>query len=159
MGCIFYCKLCCNTHVEQPQDTFVEEVKVKQPVLVPAEDLEALKNEINNSPLVLHFDFNKAEMKSLTDEELEKVAKIKTYLEKVSDAKIICVGHTDNVGSAASNFQFGQKRADFTKTFLIKNGIDVNKIITSSRGLNEPIADNVTNDGKAKNRRVVITVL
>jgi OOP family OmpA-OmpF porin len=56
------------------------------------------------------------------------------------------------------NTQLGQNRADFAKEYLAKNGISADRIISSSKGPDEPIADNATTEGKAKNRRTVVTI-
>jgi OOP family OmpA-OmpF porin len=121
------------------------------------EDLEALKNKINANPLILYFNTNQTEI-SFTPEEQQKVADITRYLDKVATAKISAIGHTDNVGDRAMNIQLGKERADFAKAYLVKNGINADKIISSSKGPDEPIADNNTADGKAKNRRTVVTI-
>ncbi|MNY23951.1 putative lipoprotein YiaD precursor [compost metagenome] len=71
---------------------------------------------------------------------------------------IVVVGHSDNVGNRDSNIVLGQKRADFSKNYLSKNGIDNARIETQSKGPDEPIGDNNTAEGKASNRRTVITI-
>lgn len=123
----------------------------------PNEDWSALKTKINANPLILYFNTNQSEI-NLTTEERQKVADIVKYLDHVNDAKVSAVGHTDNVGDRTKNIQLGQERADFAKAYLIKNGIAADKIISYSKGPDEPIADNATVDGKAKNRRTVITI-
>ncbi|MNU08809.1 putative lipoprotein YiaD precursor [compost metagenome] len=56
------------------------------------------------------------------------------------------------------NIILAQKRADFSKSYLSKNGIDNSQIETQSKGPDDPIGDNNTTDGKAANRRTVITI-
>lgn len=117
----------------------------------------SLRDSINANPLVLYFKTNQKNIQ-LNNEEAEKIATIQRYLEKVPDSKISAVGHTDNVGSPENNMILGQERADFAKEYLIKKGIDQNSIISTSKGQTEPIADNESAEGRAKNRRTVITI-
>lgn len=116
-----------------------------------------LKEKINSSPLILNFSTNKAS-ENLSAEEKQKVADIAKYSNHVTDATILVVGHTDNVGNRDSNIILGQKRAEFTKDYLSKNGIDPSRITTESKGPDEPIGENTTEEGKANNRRTVITI-
>lgn len=121
------------------------------------EDWSALKTKITASPLVLYFNTNQTEI-SLTEEQRQQVADIVKYLDHVAEAKVSCVGHTDGTGNRNTNIRLGQERADFAKEYLIKNGIPADKIETSSKGPDEPIADNNSPEGKAKNRRTVVTL-
>ena len=72
---------------------------------------------------------------------------------------MIVIGHTDSIGSDAYNMRLGQRRAESVKAYLISKGIEANKIRTQSKGEKEPIADNRTAAGRAKNRRVVVEVV
>ncbi|MBF7091331.1 OmpA family protein [Flavobacterium sp. ALJ2] len=121
------------------------------------EDFAALKAKINAAPLVLHFNTNRSN-NSLNATERQKIKDITYYILHVNDATLLVVGHSDNVGKRESNVVLGQKRADFTKDYLSKNGIDSNKIETQSKGPDEPVGDNTTADGKANNRRTVVTI-
>jgi len=121
------------------------------------DEWSVLKEKINADPLILHFNTNKSSQK-LSDIEKQKVTDIVKYAKSVKDAVIVVVGHSDNVGNRDSNIVLGQKRADFSKDYLSKNGIDNAKIETQSKGPDEPIGDNTTAEGKASNRRTVITI-
>lgn len=121
------------------------------------EDFAALKAKINADPLILHFNTNKSN-NNLNAQERQKIKDITYYIVHVNDAALLIVGHSDNVGKRESNVVLAQKRADFTKNYLSKNGIDGNKIETQSKGPDEPIGDNTTADGKANNRRTVVTI-
>ena len=68
------------------------------------------------------------------------------------------VGHTDNTGSDATNNPLSMDRANSTRNYLAARGVANNRIATDGRGEREPIADNNTNDGRSKNRRVEIYV-
>ncbi|MBP1838485.1 OmpA family protein [Formosa algae] len=119
------------------------------------EALELIHAEISEHPLVMNFDTAKATI-DLSGEQREKVAKISRYLDKVEGASITIVGHTDNTGNAEANLVLGQERADFAKSYFIRNHIPEGKIITVSKGQTEPIANNATEEGRANNRRITV---
>lgn len=68
------------------------------------------------------------------------------------------VGHTDNVGSDATNNPLSVNRASSTRDYLVSRGVASSRIAIDGRGSHEPIADNATASGRAKNRRVEIFV-
>lgn len=121
------------------------------------DELKALYDKIKANPLVLYFNTAEASI-NLSAEQRQKVADISRYLDKVSDAKAVVVGHTDNAGAAASNLRLGQGRADFAKEYLMRNGIAGDKINATSKGETQPVESNATDAGKAKNRRTVVTL-
>lgn len=121
------------------------------------EDWAALKEKINANPLILHFNTNQSDI-NLSVEERQKVADLVHYLDNVSGSSLNVVGHTDNVGDRTINTKLGLDRANFAKEYLSKNGVSGDKIATSSKGPDEPIADNKTDEGKSKNRRTVVTI-
>jgi len=121
------------------------------------DDLKALYQKINASPLVLYFDAAEASI-SLSATQRQKVADISRYLDKVEGAKVNIVGHTDNTGVATTNMRLGQNRADFAKAYFVRNGISEAKINTSSKGQTDPTESNITEEGRSKNRRTVVTL-
>ena len=120
------------------------------------EALEKACDAVRANPLVLHFKTGQAAI-NLSSEQRQKIADISHCVDKLG-VKIQVVGHTDNTGDAANNVVLGLKRADFAKGYLTRNGILEGNIETSSKGQTEPIADNATDEGKAENRRTVITI-
>lgn len=122
-----------------------------------SDEWSVLRDKINADPLILHFNTNQSRL-TLNDSEKQKITAITQYLEHVKDAVVLAVGHSDNVGNRDSNVILGQKRADFSKNYLSQNGIDATRIETQSKGPDEPIGDNNTSEGKASNRRTVITI-
>jgi len=121
------------------------------------DDLAALRAEIKADPLVLYFDTAQSTI-NLTAEQRRKISKISKYMDKADNAITNVVGHTDNTSSRASNMRLGKKRAEFAKSYLVQNGINSSKIRTSSKGPDQPIASNANESGRAKNRRVVVTI-
>jgi OmpA-OmpF porin, OOP family len=67
------------------------------------------------------------------------------------------VGHTDNIGSAEVNQLLSERRAKSVAAYLESKGIAPGRIATSGKGLTQPIADNSTDEGRALNRRVVLS--
>jgi len=120
------------------------------------EALKAACEALKANPLVLYFNTGEAQI-NLTVVQREKIANISRCVDKLG-VKVLVVGHTDNTGNAANNVMLGQQRADFAKNYLIQNGILSTNIETTSKGPNEPIADNASEEGKAKNRRTVVTI-
>jgi outer membrane protein OmpA-like peptidoglycan-associated protein len=88
--------------------------------------------------------------------ELDKAAKILN--EQYPQVKVEIAGHTDNTGKAESNKLLSQKRADAVKTYLTKKGVSADRLTTIGFGQEQPIAENTTAAGKAKNRRVEFKV-
>jgi OOP family OmpA-OmpF porin len=69
--------------------------------------------------------------------------------------ELIIEGHTDNIGGAQFNLELSRKRAEAVKRWLVdKAGIGEIRLTTVGYGLTRPIADNSTEEGRAKNRRV-----
>jgi OOP family OmpA-OmpF porin len=72
---------------------------------------------------------------------------------------IIAVGHTDAVGGDAYNQRLSVKRAEAVKNYLTSKGVEKNRVYTEGKGEKQPVADNKTGEGRAKNRRVEIEVV
>lgn len=120
---------------------------------------EALKKAcetIKENPLLIYFKTGQASI-NLTPEQRQKFADISKCVDKLG-VTIQVTGHTDNTGNKDGNMKLGLDRANFIKTYLIKNGILSQNITATSEGQNTPISDNTTEEGKAKNRRIEITI-
>jgi OmpA-OmpF porin, OOP family len=102
------------------------------------------------------FDVNKFVVKP------EAKAKLTDLVDKVKAIGlevVIAVGHADSDGSVALNQTLSVNRAEAIKKFLVSKGIEPNRIYTEGKGKGQPVADNSTKEGKAKNRRVEIEVV
>jgi OOP family OmpA-OmpF porin len=102
------------------------------------------------------FDFDKSTLKP------EGKAKLDDLAEKVKGLTlevVIAVGHTDSKGTDAYNQKLSVRRADAVKTYLAGKGIEASRIYTEGKGESQPVADNKTEAGRAKNRRVEIEVV
>ncbi|NPA52553.1 MAG: OmpA family protein [Aquificae bacterium] len=104
--------------------------------------------------LEIYFDLDSAEVKPEYYSEIEKLA---IYLKANPDVKIEIQGHTDSLGPAEYNLKLSQARAEAVKRILVEEfGIDPDRIIAKGYGESQPIASNETEEGRAKNRRVVV---
>jgi outer membrane protein OmpA-like peptidoglycan-associated protein/tetratricopeptide (TPR) repeat protein len=101
---------------------------------------------INN----IYYNTNSADLKSESYLVLEEFA---TYLKENPSIQIEVQGHTDNVGNAKSNEALSSNRAYTVKAFLEEKGIDGKRVTAKGFGSSKAIADNNTEEGKAKNRR------
>lgn len=102
------------------------------------------------------FDFDKSDLKAAG------LASLDSLVERIKGVQldvVIAVGHTDSVGSEAYNNRLGLARADSVKAYLVAKGVDVKRVRAVSKGESQPIADNTTEEGRAKNRRVEIEVM
>jgi OmpA-OmpF porin, OOP family len=102
------------------------------------------------------FDFDKSVLKP------EGKAKLDDLVGKVKGINlevIIAVGHTDSIGTDAYNQRLSVRRAESVKAYLVSKGIEKNRVYTEGKGEKQPVADNKTSEGRAKNRRVEIEVV
>jgi OOP family OmpA-OmpF porin len=102
------------------------------------------------------FDFDKAVLKPEGKAKLDEVV---SKLNTINLEVIIGVGHTDSVGTDAYNDKLSLRRADAVKAYLISKGVEANRVYSEGKGEKQPVADNKTADGRAKNRRVEIEVV
>jgi len=103
-----------------------------------------------------HFDFDKSVLKP---EGKAKLDDLVGKLKAVNLEVVIAIGHTDSIGSDAYNRKLSMRRADAVKAYMVSKGIEANRIYTEGKGESQPIADNKTKEGRAKNRRVEIEVV
>ncbi|WP_395028091.1 outer membrane protein OmpA [Comamonas odontotermitis] len=102
------------------------------------------------------FDFDKSVLKPEGKAKLDDLAgKVKNINLEV----IIAVGHTDSIGTDAYNQKLSVRRAEAVKAYLVSKGIDKSRVYTEGKGEKQPVADNKTAAGRAKNRRVEIEVV
>ena len=89
-------------------------------------------------------------------------AKLDDLVDKVKGINlevIVAVGHTDSKGTDASNQKLSVRRAEAVKAYLVSKGIEKNRVYTEGKGSKQPVADNKTAEGRAKNNRVEIEVV
>ena len=102
------------------------------------------------------FDFDKSVLKP---EGRAKLTDLVSKIRGVNLEVIIAVGHTDSIGTVPYNQRLSVRRAEAVKAFLVSQGIERNRVYTEGKGESQPVADNKTKEGRAKNRRVEIEVV
>lgn len=98
------------------------------------------------------FDVNKSDIKS---ESMNEINRIKSLMDQNPELKYEVQGHTDSTGSPDANQKLSEKRAQAIVDKLVELGIDRSRLTAVGKGQFAPIADNSTEEGRAKNRRVV----
>lgn len=99
----------------------------------------------------ISFGFNDSTLSREGNAILQEVA---SALKQNSIMRIEIAGHSDDIGSAANNVKISLARANMVKAWLVKMGVDADRLQPTGRGEAEPIADNSTPEGRAANRRV-----
>jgi OOP family OmpA-OmpF porin len=102
------------------------------------------------------FDFDKAVIKP---EGKSKLDDISSKVRGINLEVVIAIGHADSIGSDAYNQRLSVRRSESVKAYLVSKGIEPNRVYTEGKGEKQPVADNKTREGRAKNRRVEIEVI
>jgi outer membrane protein OmpA-like peptidoglycan-associated protein len=129
--------------------TIIEKGEVEQEITANA-ILEEL-NKTGKAILYINFDSGKSTIKN---ESMPVVDQIIEMLNQAPDIQISIEGHTDSDGKNESNLKLSEARAKAVVEAITKGGIDAARLSSAGFGEEKPIADNSTDEGKAKNRRV-----
>lgn len=133
-------------------------IEKSQEQVTPSAQAGQLKQEpmiVERVTLHFPFEFNSAELDDTTENFLDELA---ATLLQDENLKMNIEGHTDNIGSDKFNLRLSHKRAEVVRQHMIKKGIAPERLSAEGKGLREPITDNLTEENRAKNRRVEITV-
>ena len=112
-----------------------------------------------NKPIILKnvlFEFGKSVL--LEDSKYE-LAKLLRIMREYKDMKVMIAGHTDEIGKAEDNLRLSDARAKAVYNYLISEGIEENRLFYVGRGSSEPLANNKSEAGRKKNRRVEFYVI
>jgi OmpA-OmpF porin, OOP family len=140
--------------------------KAAEPVMAPAPAAAAPAMAPKAAPVAAaskvtyaadaFFDFDKSVLKAEGKAKLDDlVGKVKAINLEV----IIAVGHTDSTGPDGYNQKLSVARSEAVKAYLVSKGIEKSRVYTEGKGEKQPVADNKTKEGRAKNRRVEIEVV
>jgi len=132
-----------------PAPTPVQEIKPEAPKPKPVAEKVTFAADVL-------FDFDKSVVKP---EGKSKLDDLSNKVRGVNLEVVIAIGHADSIGSDAYNQKLSVRRAESVKAYLVSKGIEPNRVYTEGKGEKQPVADNKTREGRAKNRRVEIEVI
>lgn len=104
----------------------------------------------------IFFDVDKYD---LQEKSLTELRKILRFLQENPGVRVEISGHTDNTGSASYNVQLSEKRAAAVNNYLVSQGISAGRLIPKGYGSQQPIADNDSEEGRQKNRRIEFKII
>jgi OOP family OmpA-OmpF porin len=133
-------------------DLNIVEIAAMAQEVTANEMLDALNKE-GFIALYINFDTGKADLKPETQGTIDQIVAL---LKSNEDLKVSIEGHTDNVGQPAANKTLSEQRAKSVMNAVLKGGIAAGRLSAVGWGQEKPIADNRSEDGRAKNRRVEI---
>ena len=145
-----------GAYMDKQQTEFEQQLAAEQAqhqIAIERQQNEILKLTMNSE---VSFDFNSASLKSTFYSALNKIADI---MVRYPQTQILVVGHTDSVGSEQYNLGLSLRRANAVADYLISHGVSSARLGTEGHGELEPLASNVTADGRARNRRVEVFVV
>ncbi|MGJ7514637.1 OmpA family protein [Pseudomonas baetica] len=137
---------------DTPANTPVEHHGCPQPQYPASEKpAEPVQPEVITLSNDVFFGFNQSDLTPTAQSELDSI------MGKLLDADVTSikvVGHTDSVGADAYNQALSERRASSVAQYLLSQGVAANKLTSEGKGETQPVADNETEEGRAKNRRV-----
>ena len=117
---------------------------------------EGVRKSLNDYAKTILFDTGKSTIKEASAGVLQNIIEI---LNEYKYARFNIEGHTDSVGSAATNQRLSEERAGAVRNYLIENGIASDRLVSAGYGEDRPIASNNTREGRRTNRRVEINLI
>jgi len=144
---------------EKAEKLIIQKVKEER---VMQEKIKAQKKKAEQK-LLKAFSLTKVEFKTssmqLTSKSKELLNTTAKVMKEYPQYNYKIKGYTDNRGSEAKNISLSKKRADVVKDYLVSQGVDASLLWTEGYGEAHPIADNATEAGRVKNRRVVFEII
>ena len=138
---------------EITQTKVVKISAVKPP---PSPKISAVKKQPLTDCISINIEFG-SDSVAVGDNYIDEIQTIVKYLIKNPEAKLIIIGHTDNIGTKQHNLALSQRRAASVKNYLVdKFNIDGQRLSTKGAGSTQPMADNDTDEGRKNNRCVTI---
>lgn len=142
----------------EPQYILEDVTTIEKPledIIVFNEEGVVIRKDGNNlvlsMPVEILFDFDSSKVKEGVKESLNTLGKA---LAENKDIKLKIDGHTDYIGTEQYNLNLSLKRANSIKNYLVGRGVSANNISIEGYGKQNPVANNSTEAGRAKNRRV-----
>lgn len=126
------------------------------PEVEPEEQQKEVEEDLQKLLSNIEFDTNKDVIKSTSFDNLNTATEI---LSEHDSYNVIIEGHTDDVGNDAANKMLSQKRAEAVKNYLTRRGVSESRIVAVGYGEERPVASNDTEEGRQRNRRVMIRLV
>lgn len=142
-----------GAYIGRHMDRQAEEIKQTVPNAEVIREGEGIIVKFDSGIL---FDVDQTQLKTAARTNIENLA---ASLKKNPQTNILIIGHTDNTGADAYNYRLSNRRANAVKAYTEAQGIASSRLSTEGRGETEPIADNTSETGRAKNRRVEIVIV
>lgn len=153
---IYVCKI--RKLCDEPKMMRSEAVADKDVVVADSQSKPIVKEQsIIPEKLVIYFAFDKSEFNANTKSDMY-FNESNVYLEQNLQVRLKITGHTDAIGTDEYNQSLGYRRAQTMQHYFENKGIPANRIIIESKGEKEPVTDNNSEAGRAKNRRAEITI-
>jgi outer membrane protein OmpA-like peptidoglycan-associated protein len=162
-------KVARNGKKSSPSKIAIDTIRVIKPV--PPKMLPVLMDPVRTQPTAslpaakadsliilgaeLLFEMNKSTLRS---EHFATLNPLVDYLRAHPERLVKISGHTDATGKESQNLRLSKQRADVVAEYLVSNGIDINRVETFGLGSSKPIAENTTEQGRRKNRRVELLI-
>ncbi|MFJ7282017.1 OmpA family protein [Pseudomonas sp. NPDC099000] len=141
---------------DTPADTPVEHHGCPLPQYpASVKPAEPVQPEVITLPGDVLFAFNKSDLSPSAQSQLDALM---SKLQNADVVSIKVIGHTDGVGSDEYNQALSERRASSVAAYLLSQGLAPNKLTSEGRGESQPMADNETDEGRAKNRRVELHI-
>jgi outer membrane protein OmpA-like peptidoglycan-associated protein len=113
----------------------------------------SVRRKVEAAATAIEFETGEANIKASSYGEIDQVI---TILEDYPGYTMVIEGHTDNVGNPESNMTLSRERAEAVRSYLILRGISAERLVAKGFGDTKPVASNNTEQGRARNRRVVM---
>ncbi|MNK34826.1 Outer membrane protein A precursor [compost metagenome] len=143
------------TPAYQPAPEVAPVVAMPAPVIVAPPAPAPVSEKVSFASEAL-FDFDQSALKPQGKAALDQLL---GQLTDMDLEVIVTVGHTDAVGPDTYNQKLSQRRAEAVKAYLVAQGVETSRVYTEGKGETQPVADNTSAAGRAKNRRVTVEVV
>ncbi|PKL98260.1 MAG: hypothetical protein CVV17_10625 [Gammaproteobacteria bacterium HGW-Gammaproteobacteria-7] len=117
------------------------------------------RREARGEVMALSGDVFATGQSALRPEARDNLNRLIEFVQRRPEAQVLIEGHTDSSGSASQNQTLSEKRAQSVRQALIEEGVDPRRLTAVGMGQGQPIGDNATAEGRARNRRVEVIVL